>query len=138
MILKYIYNLLVLNLYKTTSLLPDRARVVILSFSILLNKTGYAAALLKCLLYSPLQSPPSLSVTPFSLNFLSAFCSLCFLLCSGNFHCKSLIASCIFFFSFLNSCFLCHPLIYPLFLLYFSLMFTAFCLTLSSLTCTWQ
>lgn len=123
---------------KTTSLLLDRTRIVILSFSILLNKTGYAAALFKCLLYSPfnlfLHSPSS----PFSLNFLSAFCSLCFLFCIGNFHCKSQIASCILS-SFLNYCLLYHPLIDPsLFLLSISLMFAALCLALSSLTCTWQ
>lgn len=97
-ILKYIYNELFLNLRKNSSF-PDRARVVIPSSSLPLNKTGYAAALFKCLLYSPQQSPPSIHPpsSPFPLHFLSTFYSLCFLLCIGNFHCKSQVASSIFF-----------------------------------------
>ena len=97
-ILKYIYNQLFLILRKN-SLFPDRARVVIPSSSPPLNKTGYAAALFKCLLYSPQQSPPSIHSpsSPFSFNFLSTFYSLCFLLCIGNFHYKSQVPSCSFF-----------------------------------------
>lgn len=75
-----------------------------------------------------LHSPSS----PFSLNFLSTFCSLCFLLCTGNFHSKSL-KSLAFFFSFLNYCFPYHPLIDPsLFLPPISPMFAALCLTVIS------
>lgn len=102
-ILKYIYNQLFLNLRKKTSLFPDIARVVIPSSSLPLNKTGYAAALFKCLLYSPQQSPPSIHSPSslFSLHFLSTFYSLCFLLCTGNFHYKSQVSSCSFFFKLL-------------------------------------
>lgn len=94
-ILKYIYNQLVLNLKKTLpysqtqqELHPSLFSLTRLDMQLLCSKACFI------LPYNLLLN--SLS-SPFSLHFLSTFCSLCFLLCIGNFHDKSQIASCIFF-----------------------------------------
>lgn len=74
MTLKYVHNQLLLNL-RELSLFPERARVVIPSSFLPPSKTGYAAALLKCFLYSFQQSSPSINSpsSPFSPPFLSTF-----------------------------------------------------------------
>lgn len=55
-VLKYINSQQFLNL-RELSLFPDRAKVVIPSSSFPSNRTGYAAAPFKCILYSAPKSP---------------------------------------------------------------------------------